>query len=1249
MEGEALTETLRETLAQFDSSGEPRTTPEVADDLALGRRSTYNRLERLVKHGRLRTKKVGANARVWWRPPSAAPDVPDWPAAAESIIGDVLNNVEAGMFVLDENFDVVWINEATERYFGLNREHVVGRDKREHIDESIAAVVENAREFTETVLATYDDNTYVERFECQVAPGEDREQRWLEHRSKPIESGKFAGGRVELYYDITDRKRTERAHRDHREQFQSLVDAVEEYAIFTLDTDGYVQTWNPGAEQIKGYQADEIIEKHVSTFYSDADCDAGLPEQNLDAAADHGSIQEEGWRVRANGSRFWASVTITAIREDDGTLQGYAKIVRDMTERRQQERRPRRERDLTDRLLETAPVMLAVFRADGSVERINSQTRQALGIDESAVSEFEIQDFEIYDADGQPIPVAEHPVPHVLETGEPISDWLVQHDGPDGDRRWVSLNVTPLFDDGDIERVVVVGREVTDLKRTERRLERQRDELESELDEVFERISDGFYALDENLRLRHLNDHAAAILGLDESVIGSDFFDEVTTTDEFERALHEARDSQEPVIFEDYYDPIDRWFYNAIYPSETGLSVYFREITEEKERERELERSRELLRHTERLAGTGGWETDLETEEQQWTQGLFDIHDFNVDEADEKDVPTAGKYFSFVAPEHRDSFRCAVDRCEEGEPYDEEIRITTITGRERWIRTIGVPVVEDDEVVALRGAARDITERKEREQQLSTLVDNVPGMVYRCRNERGWPMEFVSDDCAELAGYDRDALESGDIEWGEDVVLQEDGDMVWKAIQRETGDGSAFSETYRIQTADGDHRWVKDYGRGIPDGTGKIETIEGIIQDVTEQVERERELERQREQLAALDSLNKVIRDITTAVLDQSTREQIEATVCDRLAASDSYLLAWIGEADPTSDAVALRTEAGVDGYLDGITISVDPEDPRSEGPTGRALRTGETQVTNDIRTDSRHDPWRDQIEQYGFRSSAAIPITHEGAVYGVLNVYAKRPSAFENQERTIISQLGEVVGHAIAAAERKQALLSDELVELDFRIRDVFAAIDAPVETSGTITFDNMVPADDGNFLVYGTATPDALETVQGLIEVLPHWESVTVVSDDEPTTFELRMIDPPVLSAVASHGGYIDEAIIEDGDYQMSIHLAPSIDVRQITDAVEAAYPQAELLRRRQITQPRDRSRQLQRRLAADLTDRQRSALEAAYHAGFFKWPRETTGEQIAESLGIAPPTFHHHLRKAQQRTFDALLSASIANTAT
>jgi hypothetical protein len=242
-----------------------------------------------------------------------------------------------------------------------------------------------------------------------------------------------------------------------------------------------------------------------------------------------------------------------------------------------------------------------------------------------------------------------------------------------------------------------------------------------------------------------------------------------------------------------------------------------------------------------------------------------------------------------------------------------------------------------------------------------------------------------------------------------------------------------------------------------------------------------------------------------------------------------------------------------------------------------------------------------------------------------------------------VIGQLGEVVGHAIAAAERKQALMSDELVELEFQIRDVFAALDIPVETDGTTTLDHAVPVGGEEFLVYGTATSDDVDTVATLTENLSHWREFSVRSAGDPTSFEVRMTDPPVLSVVASAGGYVDRAVIEDGDYRMTVHLPPSADVRRVTDAVEAVYPTAEMLRRQQISRDRDDPKRFQRRLIADLTDRQRTALETAYHAGYFEWPRDASGEDVASAIGVAPPTFHQHLRKAQRKVFDLMLSSS------
>ncbi|MEA5409564.1 helix-turn-helix domain-containing protein [Haloarculaceae archaeon H-GB2-1] len=221
---------------------------------------------------------------------------------------------------------------------------------------------------------------------------------------------------------------------------------------------------------------------------------------------------------------------------------------------------------------------------------------------------------------------------------------------------------------------------------------------------------------------------------------------------------------------------------------------------------------------------------------------------------------------------------------------------------------------------------------------------------------------------------------------------------------------------------------------------------------------------------------------------------------------------------------------------------------------------------------------------------------------------------------------------------------MSDELVELKFQIRDVFAALDISAETDGTITLEHTVPVDDGEFLVYGTATQNAIDTVARATETIPHWQDLTIRSEGDPTSFEIRMTDPPVLSVVASLGGSVEQAVIEDGDYQMTIHLSPSVDVRRVTDAVEAAYPDVEMLRRRQISRDHDDSKHFQRHLVETLTDRQQTALETAYHAGFFEWPRDASGEDVAESIGVAPPTFHQHLRKAERKVIDAVFSSPI-----
>src|SRR3954471_6690477 len=116
--------------------------------------------------------------------------------------------------------------------------------------------------------------------------------------------------------------------------YQLMVEAVRDYAIFMLDPKGHVASWNRGAERIKGYTADEIIGQHFSVFYPRSAVEIGHPQHELDVAADVGRFEEEGIRVRKDGTQFWASVVITAVRDHEGNLIGFAKVTRDLTERR---------------------------------------------------------------------------------------------------------------------------------------------------------------------------------------------------------------------------------------------------------------------------------------------------------------------------------------------------------------------------------------------------------------------------------------------------------------------------------------------------------------------------------------------------------------------------------------------------------------------------------------------------------------------------------------------------------------------------------------------------------------------------------------------------------------------------------------------------------------------------------------------------------------------------------------------------
>jgi len=369
---------------------------------------------------------------------------------------------------------------------------------------------------------------------------------------------------------------------------------------------------------------------------------------------------------------------------------------------------------------------------------------------------------------------------------------------------------------------------------------------------LIERLSDPVYSLNEDWEFTYLNQTAEERFGTNrEELLNSNIweqFSEATDTSFYEQYL-EAVAEGEPRIIEEQFGPWNAWYREYLYPSESGLTVISQEITDEKQRELELDRNRELLKHVEELTRVGGWEADAETERQFWTDGTYHIHD--LDPAGELE-PTIQDGLDFYHPDDRETIRQAIKRClSDGVPYDEELRLVTAEGRTRWVRTYGQPVRESGEIVAVRGAIQDITEQKEREQELTTTKRRLDLALQRARAGI-WEWDFETDDLywsdelLELLELSPETFD-GSIDEFNTRLHPDDRAQVEEAIEEAIETGEPYRVEERIETAGGDYRWLDVRGQVTGDRTGLV----GVAFDITERKHREQQLKRQNERLDA--------------------------------------------------------------------------------------------------------------------------------------------------------------------------------------------------------------------------------------------------------------------------------------------------------------------------------------------------------------------------------------------------------------
>lgn len=599
---------------------------------------------------------------------------------------------------------------------------------------------------------------------------------------------------------------------------------------------------------------------------------------------------------------------------------------------------------------------------------------------------------------------------------------------------------------------------------------------------------------------------------------------------------------------------------------------------------------------------------------------------------------------------------------QESESAPRDYKCQRPNGETFWAEIRVKPATIDGES-RLLAVARDVTRRKSREQRLSDLLATTEQLIAAREFETigeavtNAMCDTLDFDAAELVvRVEGDQLQRigqrGELTTAEDRVTIDAGVRELLAGDHR-GDGGTvehapvdlnhtgllywpLGENGVLVSADKDHSFT-------PFTEDLIELLAAITTASLTRTFQERQLERHHEELTALNRMNELIRDINQTLVKVSTRDEIEHLVCKQLAAASSITCAWFGDHDIADQAVEVRVAIGrgADRLRDQRISTTDPDYALGEAISS-VIESRTVQSIDDLTASMVGETHAAIAESTGSQSMTIVPITYQNALFDLLTIYSTERDPLGPDQRAVLQELGETIGYAMHTAERSRALLSDTSVELEYAIDDdqdiifgLSAALGASVELE-RIFF----RPDDSARLFVRVESNSVAQVRQGVQELVGHEASIReLTSTDESCTVEISVPEVNMMRHLAEAMATIRSATANDGTGRIVIEVPTAISVRTLTENLQQTFDSVSLLARRQRKRDDEPLEHLEQPTELGLTDRQHEVLLTAFHAGFFDWPRESTGEEIAELLEISQPTFHEHLRTGERKLLEVL----------